>query len=85
MNVRIKQLAEQAGINIDSFQFSGTPIKYIVGESSLEKLAELIVRECIDIGDNYQDILGNEPECFNCRKVAYGIGDKIKQHFGVEE
>jgi len=48
------------------------------------KFAELIVRECIDIGDNYQDILGNEPECFNCRKVAYGIVDKIKQHFGVE-
>ena len=52
---------------------------------SLEKFAELIVRECINIGDNYEDILGNEPECFNCRKVAYGIVDKIKQHFGVEE
>ena len=52
---------------------------------SKEKFAELIVRECVDIGDNYQDILGNEPECFNCRKVAYGIVDKIKQHFGVEE
>ena len=50
-----------------------------------EKFAELIVRECAGIGDNYQEILGNEPECFNCRKVAYGIVDKIKQHFGVEE
>jgi len=52
---------------------------------SKEKFAELIVQKCADIGDNYQDILGNEPECFNCRKVAYGIVDKIKQHFGVEE
>ena len=51
----------------------------------VEKFAELIVRECINIGDNYEDILGNEPECFNCRKVAYGIVDKIKRHFGVEE
>ena len=49
-----------------------------------KKFAELIVRECVKIGDNYEDILGNEPECFNCRKVAYGIVDKIKQHFGVE-
>ena len=52
---------------------------------SKEKFAELIVRECINIGDNYEEILGSEPECFNCRKVAYGIVDKIKQHFGVEE
>ena len=50
-----------------------------------KKFAELIVRECVKIGDNYEDILGNEPECFNCRKVAYGIVDKIKRHFGVEE
>lgn len=50
----------------------------------LEKFAELIVKECAEIGDNYQEILGNEPECYNCRKVAYGIVDKIKQHFGVE-
>jgi len=49
------------------------------------KFADLIVRECVSIGDNYQDILGDEPECFNCRKVAYGIVDKIRKHFGVEE
>jgi hypothetical protein len=48
VNPRIRELAEQAGINIDSFQFSGTPIKHIVGESSLENFAELIVRECCD-------------------------------------
>ena len=54
-------------------------------EQCYQQFAELIVRECINIGDNYEDILGNEPECFNCRKVAYGIVDKIKQHFGVEE
>ena len=54
-------------------------------KQELVKFAELIVEECAEIGDNYQDILGNEPECANCRKVAYGIVDKIKQHFGVEE
>ena len=43
MNERIKELAEQAGVNLSPFQFSGTPIKYEVAESALEKFAELIV------------------------------------------
>ena len=73
MNERIKELAEFHSINVDVMQ------------AIYDDIALLIVRECIDIGDNYQDILGDEPECVNCRKVAYGIVDKIKQHFGVEE
>ena len=60
MNERIKELAEQAGINKDAFQFSGTPIKHIVDEPSLEKFAELIVRECAQVletnGDNQRTI-----------------------------
>ena len=75
MNERIKEFAKQAGFYKYGDDF----------EDIIEKFAELIVRECAEIGDNYQDILGNEPECANCRKVAYGIVDKIKQHFGVEE
>jgi hypothetical protein len=73
VNERIKELAEFHSINVDVMQ------------AIYDDIALLIVRECIDIGDNYQDILGDEPECVNCRKVAYGIVDKIKQHFGVEE
>ncbi len=74
MNERIKELAEQAGINIDSFQFSGTPIKHIVDEPSLEKFAELIVLECAD----------------KCLAMAYvnpgphHYAAMIKEHFGVE-
>jgi hypothetical protein len=49
MNERIKELAEEAGINKDVFQISGTPIKYIVDELSLEKFAELIAREAINV------------------------------------
>jgi hypothetical protein len=79
MNERIRQLAEQAGYQEDMFGVGHWDMP------ECKKFAELIVRECINIGDNYEDILGNEPECFNCRKVAYGIVDKIKQHFGVEE
>jgi len=76
MNERIKQLAELA----TECYSNGQERTF-----DKEKFAELIVRECINIGDNYEEILGNEPECFNCRKVAYGIVDKIKNHFGVEE
>ena len=79
MNERIKELAEQATTYIEPTSNSGEGWIF-----NKEKFAELIVRECVKIGDNYEDILGNEPECFNCRKVAYGIVDKIKQHFGVE-
>jgi len=81
MNERAKQLALQTLKHPDNDNDGLT----VFDNDELEKFAELIVEECIDIGDNYQDILGNEPECFNCRKVAYGIVDKIKQHFGVEE
>ena len=77
MNERIRELAEQAKEYARGFNHQH--------EVFQEKFAELIVRECIEIGENYQDILGNEPECFNCRKVAYGIVDKIQEHFGVEE
>ena len=89
MNERIKELAEQAGLKWKAqpphYTNTNNPIDFPVSANrDLEKFAELIVRECINIGDNYEDILGNEPECFNCRKVAYGIVDKIKQHFGVE-
>lgn len=87
MKERIQELVEQATVATDqelrrlSQGIEGMPSRLDLFN---QKFAELIVRECVNIGDNYQDILGNEPECFNCRKVAYGIVDKIKEHFGVE-
>ena len=84
MNERIKELAVQARDYVADAIELGFPQDQI-DDIRDEKFAELIVRECAEIGDNYQEILGNEPECYNCRKVAYGIVDKIKKHFGVEE
>jgi hypothetical protein len=72
MNERIRELLEQADINIDSFQFSGTPIKYIVDEPSLEKFAELIIRECAKVAD-----IADENSC-------EWIGGNILTHFGVK-
>lgn len=59
MNERIRQLAEQAGfLNKD--------------EESIGYFAELIVRECVGIADEYDG-------------VGSTIVSRIKQHFGVEE
>ena len=71
MNERIKKLAEQAGINLTPAQFSGV-LEDEVDEFTLEKFAELIVRECADIGQQYAD--GN-----------YEVRNQILEHFGVEE
>lgn len=76
MNERIKELAEQAGVNLSSFQFSGTPIKYEVSESDLEKFAELIVRECAKSANDWYQ---------NHDKIHSDPMSYVLAHFGVEE
>jgi hypothetical protein len=69
MNERIKQLAEQAGMNIVDDKFS-TYGKFA------EKFAELIVRECADIAQQHNKSPVAAP---------LAIGYVIREHFGVEE
>jgi hypothetical protein len=69
MNERIKELAEQAGI--DEWWDSGSERREGLQEH-LEKLAELIVRKCADIGRQYAD--GN-----------YEVPNQILEYFGMEE
>jgi hypothetical protein len=65
MNKRIKELAEQATINIgDEFH----PIDFF----HKEKFAELIVRECAEVGDSGDPLQDG------------GIARMIKEHFGVK-
>ena len=59
MNPRVKELAEQAG-------------GVVLAGSEIQKFAELIVRECIDIADEYDG-------------VGSTIVSRIEKHFGVEE
>ena len=67
MNERIRELAEQA-----------TTIEYGADNGfdrvtfDKEKFAELIVRECANVGEHYAD--GN-----------YEVYNRILEHFGVEE
>jgi len=69
MNDLIKDLATQSIVeNISSD-------RWVFNDAELEKFAQLIVRECVDIcesGSNTQTTCG-------------GAAILIKQHFGVEE
>ena len=82
MNERIRELAEQAGMNIVDDKFS-TYGKFA------EKFAELIVRECIDKIETHRIPVGNsaagEMSCEWTYDALKEIRDEIKEHFGVEE
>jgi predicted nucleotidyltransferase len=67
MNERIKQLLIQSEV----FNKDGTVLKDITGYE-LNKFAELIVRECANVGERYAD--GN-----------YEVYNQIMAHFGLEE
>jgi hypothetical protein len=61
MNERIKQLAEQAGMTDDKFGMFFAKDKHNEDGVDLEKFAELIVRECVNVvhkrymGDNNRE------------------------------
>jgi hypothetical protein len=72
MNTRIKELAKQSGWTADRLgYFDG-------GHYQIEKFAELIVKECIDVCAN-----GWSGE-FTAAGISQCVND-LKKHFGVEE
>ena len=98
MNEKIKQLAVDAGIGFTLWDDSGREmIDNYTPEEYLEKFAELIVRECVDICN--QAILQNQDTLSKLdidelaeKMVIHGsinqaqkLGKGIKEHFGVEE
>ena len=74
MNKRIRALAGQAR----EFATTRHPVSNIVlsvnSDKFEEKFAELLLQECAEVVDNH----------FESKTPGYP-GDKIKQHFGVEE
>ena len=81
MNEKIKELAEQAGLNFGT-NISGVELVYGTFEGSvishidsdeLEKFAELIVAEMLQTCEDHPTWTGRM------------IGEQIKEHFGVEE
>lgn len=70
MNERILELAKQAGIEL--FEDKAFKWSVIAGtDHHLQKFAELIVKECVDIADEYDG-------------AGSTIVSRIKKHFGVE-
>jgi len=68
MNERIKELARMSGLNVDGEE----SFSEFAEKTRLSCFAELIVRECADIGHLYE---GGE----------YEVRNQIMAHFGVEE
>ena len=79
MNERIKQLAEQAGLKVESFMTNPPKPFQILGSiEDFEKFAELIVDECcLKLLDMDEKTKGNH----NYYKHA---ALEVKKHFGVE-
>jgi hypothetical protein len=78
MNVQIKQLAEQAGLKVESWMTNPPkPFQILGSTEQFEKFAELLVLECMDqVWYTREDgINGN---------ISEVIKERIKQHFGVD-
>ena len=73
MNERIKELAEQAELNTT----------LLFNKEKLEKFAELIVKECMNICKQHPSrILSNR---WDADAVTPDILHRFEEHFGVEE
>ena len=81
MNERIRELADEAGI--DTTDFENCPIELYGAEQQLNKFAELIVRECADFIKPLGDWRGGhgEPPMPSTSELA----KRLKEHFGVKE
>ena len=88
MNERIKQLAEQADLEFDddeSLGFGSTI--YYVAKEDMEKFAELIVRECVQLALGEKQRYGNisHRDMTECAVAMDNYQLLLKEHFGVEE
>jgi hypothetical protein len=90
MNKRIQELAKQAGLEF-TYDPTETPMRVFVeawGED-LEKFAELIVRECVNILEKPEYVMTHPEELTDYNRGwvngrLLGI-EHIKEQFGVEE
>jgi len=100
MNERITTLAKLAGGHASISKFRGhflpPPPSYIDPATvDLEKFAELIVQECIEMSKleaahySAQAVDAKSKQAFefefNSAATCLGVGLRIKKHFGVEE
>lgn len=83
MNEQFERLAEEAMIHIPGQTGLHTR------KFSLEKFAELLVKECIEKIETHQIPVGNsaagEMACEWTYAALKQVRDEIKEHFGVEQ
>jgi hypothetical protein len=80
MNQQIEQLALQAGFNLHNDVIDGHDFKH-----EIEKLAELIVKECAGLCEHESNDDEYDQYDMGQSVKAENIKTAIKQHFGVEE
>jgi hypothetical protein len=96
MNERIRELAEQAGIQFPNNLVEGVNGPGVVSpKDKLAKFAELIVKECMTMSDELkaQYLTSRKSTMDFDEKNIYAEGEaacdilryKMKKHFGVEE
>jgi hypothetical protein len=82
MNELIKQLAEQAGAGWDH------KYHWYVGSETMQRFAELIVRQCVDKIETYRIPVGNSAAGEMAAEWTHDalkrIRDDIKEDFGIE-
>ncbi len=77
MNEQIKQIAEQAGLELDDdAALEPPPPIYYITEKDLEKFTELLIKECSKVIQNWK----KEPFPFD-EDLAVQL---IHEHFGFE-
>lgn len=77
MNEKIKQFAQQARQEFLELPTGYTAAQVGMYPQLMERFAELIVRECVNIAYEY-----DEPKLLGPGMI---IGNRIEEHFGVEE
>ena len=88
MNERIKELFKRAGGKTSARNLASNPVQVVetheLWDDRIEKFAELIVRECVDVVagvmPGYKDYRSQIEEAMRDDCVA-----AVKQHFGIEE
>ena len=70
MNKQIQQIAEQVGI---MFEASKQNRVHAVNTDTLEKFAEVIIKECADVANRAWNDPGTYP------------GNLVRKHFGIKE
>jgi hypothetical protein len=85
MNERIQELSKQAGLKIEYQMINPPkPLQILGSTEQILKFAELIVRECAEVAQDFVTVENNKL-VEHVHISPWQLQDKIKEHFGVEE